>query len=85
MLYFAGIRFLGETNYTEVGKCFESGFAHWLRRGANLKKQTGKRTFVDFRQRPHSFEVDTDGSSHLLTPEIASMADPAATFLEVGD
>ena len=85
MLYFAGIRALGESKYRETGQCVESGFANWLKRGAEWKKKTGKRMFVDFRQRPHSFEVDTDGSSHLLTPETSSIADPAATFLEAGD
>ena len=85
MLYFAGIRALGEKTYIESGQCLESGFANWLKRGAALKKKTGKRMFVDFRQRPHSFEVESDGTSHLLTPETSSIADPAATFLEAGD
>lgn len=85
MLYFAGIRFLGETGYEEAGTCFESGFASWLKRAAGIKRRTGRRTFVDFRQRPHSFEVDDSGQAHLLTPEHASIADPAATFLESGD
>ena len=75
MLYFAGIRALGENYYIEVGECFESGFGNWLKRASSLRKKVGKKLFVDFRQRPHTFEINADGSPHLLTPEV--MVDPA--------
>lgn len=85
MLYFAGIRALGESEYREVGNCLEGGFYHVLKRAAVLQKRYGLRMFVDFRQRPHTFEIKDDGTPHLLTPEDTSMVDPAASFLESGD
>lgn len=85
MLYAVGIRALGEQTYRETGQCAEHQFSAWLKRASEIKRETGKRMFVDFRQRPHSFEVESDGSTHLLTPEVSSIADPAASFLEAGD
>ena len=86
MLYFAGIRALGENNYLETGECLEGNFHKWLNRAAHLSMaNNGKRMFVDFRQRPHTFEVSSDGKPHLLTPEHVSIVDQAATFLESGD
>ena len=86
MLYFAGIRALGEEGYIETGTCQESGFHTWLNRASAISMaNNGKRMFVDFRQRPHTFEVSSDGQPHLLTPEDVSMVDPSASFLESGD
>lgn len=85
MLYFAGIRALGEQNYIETGDCLESGFVNWLKRAAKIQNKTGKRIFVDFRQRAHTFEITTDGEPHLLTPEAPIPVDPAYSTLFEGD
>ena len=86
MEYFAGIRALGEQNYLETGTCQEVEFHKWLNRATVLSiANNGKRMFVDFRQRPHTFEVSSDGKPHLITTEDISMVDPAASFLQSGD
>ena len=36
-----------------------------------------KRLFVDFRQRAHTFEIESSGEAHLLTPENMGIIDPA--------
>ena len=78
MLYFAGIRALGENTYRETGECLEGQFHIWLNRAVAISMANqGKSMFVDFRQRPHTFEVGANKEPHLLTPEDVSMVDPA--------
>ena len=86
MLYFAGIRALGEEVYRETGECLEGQFHVWLNRAAVISMANqGRRMFVDFRQRPHTFEVEANREPHLLTPEDTGIVDPSASFLESGD
>ena len=74
MIYTAAIRMLGKTDYLEIGNCYESGFTSWIKRASEHSKRLGGiKCFVDFIQRPHTFEVQEDGRSHLLTPTNGSI------------
>ena len=78
MLYFFGIREIGKKEYKETGNCLESDFQKILQDAGKIKKETGIRTFVDFRQRAHTFEVDVSEEgkveTHLLNPETEQLA-----------
>ena len=77
IVYFAGIRALGDSFYMETGECFESGFHNWMKRAKQLGKKLDKRVFVDFRQRAHTFEIKNDGTPHLMTNNTTPIIDPA--------
>ena len=85
MLYFAGVRLLGEETYIETWECYEHQFQSLLQRAAIIQRRVSKRVFVDFRARPHTFEIKDDGEPHLLTPAKPISIGPTATFLETGD
>ena len=95
MLYFWGIREFGKDSYKKTGECLQSEFQKILQKAGKMKELNGQRTFVDFRQRPHTFEVDINGQgkveSQLMTEETdpiytpPPVADQAAVFLESGD
>ena len=84
MAYNAGIRVIGEKEYRETGSCEQWQFVHWIKRAAWWAGKIGKKCFVDFSQKPHTFEVEPSGKSHFLTPENDPI-DPAAALLETGD
>ena len=78
MIYTAAIRKLGEKGYLEIGNCYESEFTYWIKRASEYSKRLGGiKCFVDFIQRPYTFEVQSDKSSHLLTTHNGSLVDPA--------
>ena len=89
MLYFFGIRELGSDKYKDTGECLESEFQKILKEAGKIKKETGKRTFVDFRQRAHTFEVELNEQgkvqTHLMTPETESVAAEIPTSPQVVD
>lgn len=69
MLYFVGIRALGEEEYIHTDNCHEHEFHAWLKRASILMATLGKKLFVDFRARPHTFEIKSDGKPRLITSE----------------
>ena len=51
-------------------------FYWFLKRAAVIQKETGKRIFVDFRAKAHTFEINPSGEPHLLTPKAPVPIDP---------
>ena len=89
MLYFFGIRELGSDKYKDTGECLQSDFQKILKEAGKIKKETGKRTFVDFRQRAHTFEVDVSEEgkveTHLLNPDTEQFEGNLPTHLNIKD
>lgn len=89
MLYFFGIRELGSDKYKDTGECLQSDFQKILQEAGKIKKETGKRTFVDFRQRAHTFEVDVSEEgkveTHLLNPETDQIVKDMSVNLNIKD
>ena len=77
-IYTAAIRALGRKGYLEIESCYESQFTFWIKRASQHSKRLGGiKCFVDFIQRPYTFEVQADGNSHLLTTDNGNIVDPA--------
>ena len=75
--YTVGIRKLGDPGYLEVDQCYEADFADWIKRASKYSEQLhGHECLVDFIPRPHTFSVQSDGSSHLMTPNVDPLVDP---------